>query len=110
MVWAPQIGHWDDGLKLELDAASTVLVDGTFWTEDEMSTAGVGRIPAADMGHLPLGGEEGLAVRVAGTAADRKLLVHINNTNPIHDPSSPQRQTLTALGVEVAHAGLTLEI
>lgn len=110
MVWAPQIGHWNDALKQELDAASYALVDGTFWTEDEMLSARVGTLPAAAMGHLPLGGEAGLAARVATTAAGRKLLVHINNTNPIHDPSSPQRQALAALGVEVAHAGLTLEI
>jgi pyrroloquinoline quinone biosynthesis protein B len=110
IVWAPQIGRWDDRLRHELDGASCALVDGTFWTEDEMESAGVGSIPAAAMGHLPLSGEAGLAVRLASTAADRKLLVHINNTNPVHDPSSPQRQTLTALGIEVAHAGLTLEI
>lgn len=110
LVWAPQVGRFDDRLVDELDAADCALVDGSFWSEDEMASTGVGQRSAAAMGHLPLRGEDGLAVRFAATKARRKLLVHINNTNPVHDPSSPERRVLAALGVEVAHAGLTVKL
>jgi pyrroloquinoline quinone biosynthesis protein B len=110
LVWAPQIGRMDGRLRAELDAADCALADGTFWTEHEMAEAGVGATPAAAMGHLPLAGPDGLAAGLAGTKAGRKLLVHVNNTNPVHDPSGPERRALADLGVEVAHAGLTLEL
>lgn len=119
LVWAPQVGRFDERLRAELDAADCALVDGTFWTEHEMADAGVGRLPAAAMGHLPLGGDGGdggdnggggLAAMFAATSAGRKLLTHINNTNPVNDPLSEQRRVLAALGVEVAHAGLSLEL
>ena len=40
----------------------------------------------------------------------RKVLIHINNTNPILDDSSPQRQILTAHGIEVAFDGMEIEL
>ena len=93
--------------------ADCVMVDGTFWTEDEMIQAGLGRKRASDMGHLPQMGRCGQAGMIAALntlGARRKLLIHINNSNPILDECSEERQTLARHGIEVAHDGLEIEL
>jgi pyrroloquinoline quinone biosynthesis protein B len=41
--------------------------------------------------------------------ATRRILIHVNNTNPILDESSPERAELGRRGVEVAWDGMELE-
>jgi pyrroloquinoline quinone biosynthesis protein B len=38
------------------------------------------------------------------------LYIHLNNTNPLVDPSSPEARWVSAAGVEVARDGLELEL
>jgi pyrroloquinoline quinone biosynthesis protein B len=40
----------------------------------------------------------------------RKILIHVNNTNPILDEDSPERAKLDALGIEVAWDGMEIEL
>ncbi|WP_411828441.1 hypothetical protein [Melaminivora jejuensis] len=42
-------------------------------------------------------------------ASVRKVLIHINNTNPILIEDGAERAALAACGVEVAHDGMTIE-
>ena len=72
--------------------ALEVLVDGTFWQEDEMASVGLGDRKAADMGHLPQSGPGGMMEVLRPMRKPRKILIHINNTNPILDENSPERQ------------------
>lgn len=93
--------------------AACVLVDGTFWTEDEMVRAGLGTKRASDMGHLPQtggAGRGGMMDALDRTRAQRKLLIHINNSNPILDEHGPERAELSARGIEVAHDGMELDV
>lgn len=93
--------------------AACVLVDGTFWTEDEMVRAGLGSKRASDMGHLPQTGDAGrggMMEALDRTRAQRKLLIHINNSNPILDEHGPERAELSARGIEVAHDGMEIEL
>jgi len=78
------------------------LIDGTFWTENEMIEAGVGHKAAKDMGHLPQSGEEGMLAKLKEFDQARRILIHINNTNPILDDNSDAHQALTQNGIEVA--------
>jgi pyrroloquinoline quinone biosynthesis protein B len=41
-------------------------------------------------------------------AATRKILIHINNTNPIVDEASAQAAELACRGVEVAEDGMEI--
>ncbi len=96
-----------------LNAADCVLVDGTFWQEDEMLHAGLGTKPARAMGHLPQQGFEGrpgMVDALCDAAPGRKVLIHINNSNPILDEDSAPRRTLAALGIEVAHDGMEISL
>jgi pyrroloquinoline quinone biosynthesis protein B len=94
-----------------MQTARCVLVDGTFWTDDEMIRLGISRKRARDIGHLAQSGPGGMLEwldRLAPTT--RKVLIHINNTNPILDEDSPQRAELTRRGVEVAYDGMEIEL
>ena len=96
-----------------MNAADCVLVDGTFWREDEMLRAGLGKKPAREMGHLPQQGEAGrpgMVDALRDAAPGRKVLIHINNSNPILDEDSAPRRTLDALGIEVAHDGMEISL
>ncbi|RZT97874.1 pyrroloquinoline quinone biosynthesis protein PqqB [Rivibacter subsaxonicus] len=93
--------------------ADCLLVDGTFWTEDEMITAGLGIKRAADMGHLPQTSAAGSPNMIDALAACRgaqKWLIHINNSNPILDERGPERARLDAAGIDVAYDGLLIEV
>ncbi len=110
LFYAPGLGAIEPPVQACLEEADCVLVDGTFWTEDEMRHAGVGTKPAREMGHLALSGEGGILEALERAPRARKVLIHINNTNPILDEDSPQRAELQHLGIEVAHDGLDITL
>jgi pyrroloquinoline quinone biosynthesis protein B len=86
-----------------------VLVDGTFWIDDEMIRLGVSSKRARDIGHLPQSGPGGMLEWLGRLpAATRKILIHINNTNPILNESSPESAQLERNGVEVAWDGMEI--
>jgi pyrroloquinoline quinone biosynthesis protein B len=62
------------------------------------------------MGHLPQSGSGGMLELLATLGAERKILIHINNTNPILDERSAERAHLTRAGIEVAHDGMDIEL
>ena len=93
--------------------ADCLLLDGTFWVEDEMQHAGLSRKTAGEMGHLPQMGDDaraGMVDVMLATAARRKVLIHINNSNPILDEASEQRRLLDSHGIEVAYDGMEITL
>jgi pyrroloquinoline quinone biosynthesis protein B len=120
LFYAPGLGAIEPQVEAAMRRADCVLVDGTFWSADEMVELGFSRKRAADMGHLPLSGDGGMIAvldgldaqhRAAGAQAPRrKILIHINNTNPILDDDSPQRALLARHGIEVAFDGMEIRL
>lgn len=111
LFYAPGLGAITPPVRDAMASADVVLVDGTFWTDDEMQRLGVSTRSARAMGHLAQSGPEGMiAVLAALPATTRKVLIHINNTNPILDEDGPQRAELARHGIEVAFDGMSLEI
>lgn len=110
LFYAPGLGRIDPGLRALMATADCLLVDGTLWQEDELRVAGVGTKPGREMGHLPQSGPDGMLAHLAGLPASRKILIHINNTNPILDEDSPEHAQILAQGVEVAFDGLEIEL
>jgi pyrroloquinoline quinone biosynthesis protein B len=104
-VYAPAVLDWDAGLARQMSSADCVFLDGTFWTDDEMLRTGTGKRGARQMGHMPISGEDGSAVRLARLPARRKVYIHINNTNPVLDETSAERRQLAELGIEIGGAG-----
>ena len=111
LFYAPGLGRMEPQVLAAMQAADVVLVDGTFWAEDEMVVNGLSSKLAAEMGHLPQSGPGGM-VEVLGQLPreTRKVLIHINNTNPILREDSEQRADLTAQGIEVAFDGMEIEL
>jgi pyrroloquinoline quinone biosynthesis protein B len=92
------------------DGADALFFDGTFWSSDELIAAGLGTRRAEDMAHWPLGGAAGSLAFLARLGARRRVVIHVNNTNPILLDDSPERRALTDAGVEVAADGMELEL
>ena len=109
-VYAPTVPRWDEKFEHQVAAADCVFVDGTFWTDDEMSSTGAGSRTGRSMGHLPVSGDDGSARALAALPAKRKIYTHVNNTNPILDEESPERRWVTDLGIEIGRAGLEVEV
>lgn len=111
LVYAPGLGAMEPSVWGVLQSADCVLIDGTFWSDDEMIVQGVSRKRARDLGHLPLSGEGGMLEWLAKLPrATRRILIHVNNTNPILDETSAERAALGRAGVEVAHDGQEISL
>ncbi len=110
-VYAPGLAAIDERLWGFMQAAACVLVDGTFWSDDEMVRVGVSRKRARDIGHLPQSGPGGMLEHLERLPAGvRKILIHINNTNPILDARSAESGELRRRGVEVAEDGMEISL
>jgi pyrroloquinoline quinone biosynthesis protein B len=110
LVVIPDVASPDETVMAQLRECDALLLDGTFWSNDEMQQAGVGTATAAQMGHWPVGGPGGSLAQLARLRLPRAIYVHINNTNPMLRDESPQRQAVTAAGAEVGWDGLELDI
>ena len=110
LTYVPGLARIDDGVLARFAASDLVLVDGTFWRNDELEVLGISARSARDMGHLPLSGPGGTLEALARLERPRKALVHINNTNPILLEDSPERAAVVRAGVEVAYDGLEVEL
>lgn len=109
-VYLPGVQEVTPAVHDELAAADVVLVDGTTWTDDEMIRLGLASKTARDMGHLAVDGPDGSLAVLSGLRAERKIYVHINNTNPMLLEDSAEYATVTARGAEIATDGLEVEV
>ena len=107
---APSLaGHTAEWQKLAA-SADVVLIDGTFWSNDELRRVGRTSKTAREIGHLPLSGNDGLLAQFPTDANGRKILIHINNTNPILDEDSSEHRAVLEAGFEIAYDGLTISL
>jgi pyrroloquinoline quinone biosynthesis protein B len=87
-----------------------VLFDGTLWTDDEMLRAGVGNKTGLRMGHMSVSGPNGTIAAFRSLEVRRKILLHINNSNPILLDDSPERAEVEAAGWDVAYDGMEIHL
>jgi pyrroloquinoline quinone biosynthesis protein B len=109
-TYVPGLARLDDDVLTRFAASDLVLVDGTFWRDDELARLGISDRSARAMGHVPLSGPGGTLEALARLERPRKVLVHINNTNPILIEDSPERREVLRAGVEVAYDGLEVQL
>ncbi len=108
VVYVGNVARLDDPLRARLAGADVVFVDATLWRDDEMIQAGVGTKSGRRMGHVSVSGPGGVLERLGDLPAGRKVLIHINNTNPILLADSPERREVEAAGFEVAYDGMEI--
>jgi pyrroloquinoline quinone biosynthesis protein B len=99
-----------DGLAPSLDGADVVLLDGTFWSSDELVALGLSRARAEDMAHAPIGGPGGTLAALASLRAKRRIYTHINNSNPILLAGSPEHRAVLEAGWEIAHDAMEITV
>ena len=110
LFYAPGLVEIDSKVEAAWQSAHCLLVDGTCWTDDEMARRGIAHKRAREMGHLPQSGPGGMMEQLARYPDKRRVLIHINNTNPILDEDSPERAELARAGIEVAFDGMEIEL
>ena len=106
LLYIPGCAGMTDGLKQRLAGASVVLFDGTLWQDDEMIRRGLGPKTGKRMGHMSVSGPDGTIAAFRDIPVQRKILVHINNSNPILLEDSEERAMLAREGWEVAYDGM----
>ncbi|MCH8162526.1 MAG: pyrroloquinoline quinone biosynthesis protein PqqB [Proteobacteria bacterium] len=110
LFYAPGLGVIEDHVYEYMKNADVVLIDGTVWTDDEMSRHGISGKLASEMGHLDQSSKGGIKDTLISLDKPRKILIHINNTNPILDEESEERQILNDAGIEVSYDGMDIII
>jgi pyrroloquinoline quinone biosynthesis protein B len=110
LFYSPGLGEIEEHVMKAMQTANCLLVDGTFWTEDEMISQGLGKKKASDMGHLPQSGLSGMIEILGKLPNARKILIHINNSNPILDEDSEPCKILADSGIEIAYDGLEINL
>jgi pyrroloquinoline quinone biosynthesis protein B len=110
LFYIPGCARMTGELAARLGGADVVLFDGTLWCDDEMLRAGVGAKTGLRMGHMSVGGPSGTLAAFRTIDVRRKILLHINNSNPILLDDSPERAQVEAAGWEVAYDGMDIEL
>lgn len=109
-VYLPGVQRLTPAVRGQLDDCACLLVDGTCWLDDELIRLGLANKTAGDMGHLPIGGPDGSLAQLSALPIERKIYIHINNTNPILLEDTPQRRMVEERGMEVAVDGLEIKV
>jgi pyrroloquinoline quinone biosynthesis protein B len=110
LAYIPAAGASSAAVVSAAKSADAVFFDGTFWSSDELIALGASERRAEDMAHWPIGGPQGSLEFLGQLSASRKVLIHINNTNPVLREDSAERAQVHAHGVEVAHDGMELSL
>jgi pyrroloquinoline quinone biosynthesis protein B len=110
LLYAPCAGTMTDPLRRELALADAAFLDGTFWTEHELTLQALGTRTARQMGHLPISGEGGTLPLVTGLGGRHRYYTHMNNTNPVLDPTSDAAKAVRDAGWAIAEDGFAFAL
>jgi pyrroloquinoline quinone biosynthesis protein B len=100
----------NDELKARLNGAALVFFDGTVWRDDELIVAGLGTKTGLDMGHISMSGHKGAIESLADVAIDRRIFLHINNSNPALLHGSAERKIAEKAGWQIPADGTEIEL
>jgi pyrroloquinoline quinone biosynthesis protein B len=109
VIFAPACAEITDQVRRQLGGADVVFFDGTMFTDDEMIAAGLGGKTGRRMGHVPVSGPGGTLERLRDLPG-RRILLHINNSNPILLRGSAERRQVEAAGFEIAYDGMEVQL
>src|SRR5437667_1266295 len=110
MAYLPAVPEVDERLLERLETVDLLLFDGTLWSDDELVKVQGSGATSREMGHTPVSSREGSLFKLQKVQRPRKIFVHVNNTNPMLDESSPQYREVRAAGWEVAEDGWPFDL
>ncbi|WP_199258681.1 pyrroloquinoline quinone biosynthesis protein PqqB [Paracoccus binzhouensis] len=108
VFYIPGCASVPDWLCDRISGADVLLFDGTLWTDDEMVRAGLGAKTGRRMGHVPVSGPGGSLDGLRAVPLGARIYVHLNNSNPLVDPASPERAQAQAAGWQIGHDGMEI--
>jgi pyrroloquinoline quinone biosynthesis protein B len=109
-LYAPTLPGRGQDWRRCVSESDLALLDGTFWSDDEMIKVHGSGESARKMGHLPLSGAQGLLEQLQLHGDVRRVLIHLNNTNPALDSESAANRVVRDAGWEIAHDGMEFEL
>jgi pyrroloquinoline quinone biosynthesis protein B len=107
VAYVPAVGSLSEALLEKIEHVDLLLFDGTFWSDDELQRVQGSGETAHQMGHIPV--EESLRL-LKNSKVERKMFIHLNNTNPILNEASPEHQAVRQAGWELAEDNWQLEL
>jgi pyrroloquinoline quinone biosynthesis protein B len=108
LLVAPDVAGCNAALTAAMQESDAVLFDGTFWSGDELSHVKAQAPTATEMGHLTI--KDHTLALLRNLPAAHKIYIHINNTNPVLSPGSPEQAAVATAGIVVGYDGLEFEI
>ena len=109
-LYIPGCATVDATLAKRLEGAPLVFFDGTLFNDDEMIQQKLSQKTGKRMGHISISGPEGSISTFKNLNVDRKVFIHINNSNPILNDNSEERRLTEAAGWEVSHDGMEVRL
>lgn len=110
LVYLPGVPALTPTVRAGIQGCDCLLIDGTCWRDDELVRLGLAGKTSRAMGHLPIDGPDGSLAQLPSLGVRRTIFVHMNNTNPILLPDTPERRVVTECGMAVATDGLEVEV
>ncbi len=99
-----------EDLKSRLKGAPLVFFDGTLWRDDEMILAGLSTKTGQSMGHISMSGERGVIAALESLGIERKIFLHINNSNPALLHGSAERKMAEHAGWQIPADGMEIAL
>jgi pyrroloquinoline quinone biosynthesis protein B len=110
LVFLPACAEITPELLRTIEGADALFFDGTMYTDDEMISSGEGTKSSRRMGHLPMTGKGGSIEGLRDVKVGARYFIHINNSNPVLDHTSPERRAVEAAGWKIAQDGMRIEL
>jgi len=110
IYYIPGCARMTPDLAERIAGSDLIFFDGTLFQDDEMVQMGVGQKTGTRMGHISMSGPDGSLEAFKDIQIGRKVFLHINNTNPVLRPASPERRTVEDSGWTVARDGMEIAL
>ncbi len=108
--YIPGCASVDGRLKDWIAGASVLLFDGTLYDDEEMLRQGLLQKTGHRMGHISMSGDDGSVAQLADANVERRIFIHINNSNPVLREDSAERRAVEAAGWTVSEDGMEIRL
>lgn len=107
LVFLPSCAEITPDIVRAVDGTDILFFDGTMYTDDEMIRSGEGQKTARRMGHVAM---TGAIAALREAKVGQRYFIHINNSNPVLNRTSPERRAVEDTGWRIAEDGMRIAL
>lgn len=107
LVYAPDLGRLDPWFIERLEGADVLLMDATFWWDNELERISGIPITSYKLGHVPQ--DEAVEI-LKDRGIGRVIFTHFNHTNPSILENGDQRKIVDKAGMETSFDGMKIKV